>query len=39
MAADGRVAVVTGAAGAIGAAVAARLDADGFAIARTDLDD
>ena len=39
MAADGRVAVVTGAAGAIGAAVAARLDADGFAVARTDLDD
>jgi meso-butanediol dehydrogenase / (S,S)-butanediol dehydrogenase / diacetyl reductase len=36
---DTRVAVVTGAAGGIGAAVAARLAADGFAVAGADLGD
>jgi NAD(P)-dependent dehydrogenase (short-subunit alcohol dehydrogenase family) len=36
---DSRVAVVTGAAGGIGAAVAGRLAADGFAVAGADLAD
>ena len=35
---DGNVAVVTGAAGAIGGAVARRLEQDGFSVATTDLD-
>ncbi|MDX6224121.1 MAG: hypothetical protein QOE64_497 [Frankiales bacterium] len=35
----GRVAVVTGAAGGIGAEIAKRLEADGFAVARSDLGD
>ena len=33
----GRAAVVTGAAGAIGAAIADRLEADGLRVARSDL--
>ena len=36
--AGARAAVVTGAAGAIGSAVATRLEADGFRVARTDID-
>jgi NAD(P)-dependent dehydrogenase (short-subunit alcohol dehydrogenase family) len=38
MSGGGKVAVVTGAAGAIGRAVADRLEQDGFAVARTDID-
>lgn len=38
MSCGGKVAVVTGAAGAIGRAVADRLEQDGFAVARTDID-
>ena len=35
---DGNVAVVTGAGGAIGGAVARRLEQDGFSVATTDID-